>query len=254
MLAAPLVCIIVKERSISSAAIEYFGYANKSLMFVTATLLAATLLSYGQKKLFEFGSQGPQLLYEKIRQQIIEWFKETQSRIGENQIKWTDEHIGTDSRLYHLEVMGNPDRILAQHRISSGYDKEVAEYCKCVHFEITNYPAELLYGIHFEFDSAELNQVLCESAKEILAIDKQYPVLQVDTEVPKKPSWIFLTLRVLLEGDFHKELPEIATHARHFVELVGHTFELIYGKEMIKRYIEWLGKQESNHGTNQSAT
>ncbi|MHC4123098.1 MAG: hypothetical protein ACYSSI_05935 [Planctomycetota bacterium] len=209
-------------------------------MIVTATLLLTSVLAYAQKKLFEFGSHGPEFSYDNIRQQIIKWFRTSKLPMQEDQIQSTEEDIAIDSRLYHLKVMGNADKIVGKNDTYLEYKENIEVYCNMVHFEITNYPTELFYGIHFEFNSTELNQALCEAAKEMLAIERQYPILLADIELPKRPSWIFLTRRVLLEDDFHRELPKIATHSRHFVELVGHTFELIYSKEMIGKYLQVL--------------
>lgn len=70
-----------------------------------------------------------------------------------------------------------------------------------------------------------------------------YPCLSVDKEIPKKPGWIFLIKRVELSGDLEKDLPLIETHARHFVELVCHTFPVLYSAT-IEQYLDFLKQQD----------
>lgn len=54
-------------------------------------------------------------------------------------------------------------------------------------------------------------------------------------------------MKVELLDDFERDPPKIITHARHFVEIVAHTHNYLYGRKMIMHYLDksYLGNTES---------
>lgn len=226
--------------------IKHLHYVSESLLLVTSTLVIILLLTYAQARFvtyFEPFEQTRQKVYENVKKEIMEWLAGGESPVTDENVR-LDHDPAVSSRLMHLKVNGNVKRIMDQSGLPQEAQGDIQKYCEAVHFELTNYPAELLYGVHFEFPSTEVNRQLSERAKEILAIETQYPALVPDKSVPKKPGWIFLCIRVELSGDFEKDLPNIATHARHFVELVGHMYDLLYCKRMVDNYLSILSEEK----------
>lgn len=131
------------------------------------------------------------------------------------------------------------DKIEANYQLlfhNIGEEKK-KKFCRNVHYELTHYPAELMYGIHFEFDEKKINSLMCKKLMDIINVQESFPFLQIDRETPKRPGWIFLIRRIDLTGDFDKDISLLSTHAWHFVELVCHTFPLIYCSEMMDAFL-----------------
>ena len=108
-----------------------------------------------------------------------------------------------------------------------------------IHFELTSYPSEIIYGIHFEFDNRELNETLTKRISDEHALSMQSVDIKVNNIIPKKPEWIFLTRTVELAGDVDSDFATVLTHARHFVELVGHYYDILYSKQIVDAYLRW---------------
>jgi hypothetical protein len=125
--------------------------------------------------------------------------------------------------------------------IRSEISKHVEAFAHGVHFEITFYPLEVLYGIHFQFDNHELNQRLWKMLRTEHAFDRQNRGFSEDDTIPKKPPWLLATKRVELTGDYWTDAPAIITHGRHFVELVGHWYDVVYSKEMLLAFLHEIG-------------
>lgn len=233
----PLIATMCGKTHLQEWELEHLRFASRSLALVTVTLIMALGLWYIQSRLLDIGRLQREMLYERIKQQIFEWFAESETPLGENEAELVRRDITIRSQLQHLKIKGSVQSIIERWPELETHRLAVEEYCSKVHFEITSYPAELLYGLHFELDSLELNSKLCTCARDLLGVERQYSCLTIDTSVPKKPHWIFLTVKAEMKGDFQSDTPRIVTHGRHFVEFVGHSYEVIYGKEMIDQYL-----------------
>lgn len=132
--------------------------------------------------------------------------------------------------LTHFQVVGPAAR---QDR--DGDDVVLQRFCRDVHFELTFYPTKVVYGLHFENADRSVNERMAAAVREVLGLEDTSG-FGVDREIPKKPAWVFLVRKAPLSGDFERDTAELTTHARHFIELVGHSFDLIYSTPMANRY------------------
>jgi len=241
----PLIATLCGKGALEEWELEHLRFASKSLALVTLTLVMALGLCFIQSRLLDIGRLQREKLYEIIKKQIFEWFAESDTPLGESEAELLRQDVIIQSQLQHLKIKGNVQGIIKRWPELKVNRLAIEEYCSKVHFEITSYPSELMYGLHFELDSLELNKKLCTFAVDVLGIKRQYSCLTIDTSVPKKPHWIFLTVKFEMEGEFQTEAPRMVTHGRHFVEFVGHNYEVVYGKQMIDKYIKEKQKTDT---------
>ncbi|UCG64851.1 MAG: hypothetical protein JSW12_19955 [Deltaproteobacteria bacterium] len=228
--------------------IKHLRDISVSLTNITAAVILILLVVTGQESIRRVTKIRRNRLYDSIGSQISDWFEITGSNFFHESVISTDD---PDKRkidiLRHFKVTGYAENIIKICNIGEIHLDHIRQYCENVHFELTIYPSEVLYGIHFEFFDSSLNFALYEKLTEILSISKQFGDFGIDQNTPKKPSWLFFTRNIKITGDPDKDLPEVMTHSRHFVELVGHTYDLVYGCEMILYYLK---KDEKNAATN----
>lgn len=218
--------------TVSKDTIERLDKVSDTIGNITSTIVLILLIVLAQVSLYEYYQKKRNDLYSSVEKQIREWFDKM------NTIKQTDYIISND-RLRHFQVKANWQ--------SSHFNKEGIEPCKLyfenVHYELTHYPSKLIYGIHFEFNNIAINSKICEKFVSMINFQNMYSFLMIDREIPKQPGWIFLIKGIELSGDFEKDAPLISTHARHFVELVGHTFSALYSPELLLIYTNFINQK-----------
>jgi hypothetical protein len=173
-------------------------------------------------------------VYSFIKTRLIEWFSEDKKSRDSNFMKDViDDHSYTD-----FKVTGHPGLIDVIERNLAD------EFCRMVHFEFTFYPTKLIYGIHFESPSGSVNEAVCKEVERRLMIDEETGFVR-DREIPKRPGWIFLIRTVEVKGGLEASQPAIMTHARHFVELIGHGYKFLYCNEVAAKYAGTLAAAPS---------
>jgi hypothetical protein len=196
---------------------------------VTTSTFIVLLIVWGYKSIYDYNEKRRKEIYDAIEKQIKDWLSVTG-------FPKANYYIVSNDTLRHFQVKAN-------HRfLSSSSDKNFEEkkiFCEKIHYELTHYPTELIYGIHFEFDNTAINSLLYKKFANMIDIKEVYPFLSVDKEIPKRPGWIFLIRKVDLSGDFDKDIALIATHIRHFVELVCHTFSTVYCSDIINAFTSY---------------
>ncbi len=197
---------------------------------VTSTLIVVFLIITGYESMHEYNEKKRKDLYASIAKQVSQWFEET------GLIRQSDYIISNDM-LRHFKIEAN-----CQSLFHDFGEKNTKEFCKNVHYELTHYPSELIYGIHFELDDKKINSLICKKFMDIMNAEESFPFLMIDKEIPKRQGWIFLIRKINLTGDFDKDIPLLSTHARHFVELVCHTFPLIYCSEMMDAFLHYINE------------
>lgn len=209
--------------TVSKDTIERLDNVSDTIGNITSTIVLILLIVLAQASLYDYYQKKRRDLYTSVEKQIKEWFDEM------NIIKPGDYIISND-RLRHFQIKANWQ--------GSCFNKERIEsyklYFENVHYELTHYPTKLIYGIHFEFNDVAINSKICEKFVSMINFQNMYSFLTIDREIPKKPGWIFLIKEIELSGDFEKDAPLILTHARHFVELVCHTFTVLYCPELLQ--------------------
>ncbi len=201
-------------------------------------LVLMFIIVEGQAGLRTYIMKQRQGTYIRIRDQILEWMKTTQPLAFDENVKFIYGDDAQGEVLQHLKVIGSSEKLMKLYNYPSKVKEVVQIYSKQVHFEITRYPSELLYGIHIEIDDYETSQKLGQALSDLLNLGKQTQDLQVNNTLPKNPGWVFITRAVELSGDIDKDTPKVMTHARHFVELVCHNYDYVYSKEMIDYYLD----------------
>jgi len=227
-LAAPLLGVLPKFAG-------HFENISNTLSNLTVAMVLMYLLVEGQRNLHVSAARRRQRCYASIGEQIKDWFRCCDSPLFRPDVVQPED--AAFEALQNFKVVGESDAVLncfPQFRADS---LPVANYCRKVHFELTNYPNELIYGVHFEFDDGELNRTLCDALKEQLKLDRQSAEFGIDRSIPKRPNWIFLTRTIPLPGGPEASFATNLTHSRHFVELVGHSYEVLYGKAMLELFL-----------------
>ena len=246
-LSVPLFDEFVKCQPLDSDTIENCRYLGHSLGFVISTLFFVVILAILQQAIIDSLKRSREKIYKEGASEICNWLRRSDFFLkGESVLLKETNSQFIISELYHLKISGFPNKIIQDYSINSQYYESIHSYCNKVHFELTKYPAEILYGIHFELDkSYEFNKHLADHLRGLLGFEKQYTGISVDDYVPKKPNWIFLTKKVDFQVNMETDFLWARTHLRHFVELVCHYYEFLYGRDMIEFYLS-LEKSSAN--------
>jgi hypothetical protein len=199
---------------------------SDKLMGITGGLLLVVFLGATLRALGDSEKRFRKEVSEFIQGRLEEWFREKfKSRDKAKHfidkaaiVSFTDFKIVGDADENHLADIACSNAL-----------------CAKVHFEFTFYPRKLIYGIHFEFSSKDLNEQYCIYIQDFLGFNDKSS-FHVDHEIPKKPGWVFLINNVELSGKLESDMPTILTHARHFVELVGHNYEFLYSREAVLHF------------------
>ena len=194
---------------------------SQSLLGFTGALLLLVLLSDTVRSLQEADEKRKRRVHAFIRDKLEKWFEDAGSPRGRI------SELIDDKSFTHFKVSGDPALL--------GGGERARELCSKVHFELTFYPTKLIYGLHFEFPDPSVNRYLAELLREKLDMGEESG-FKIDRLVPKKPGWVFLIRTASLTGSFEADFPKVMTHARHFVELVGHTYELVYSRAVLEEY------------------
>ncbi len=210
---------------------DYLLKISSTISGITSTFFLVLLIVLGYKSVYDYNEKRRMDIYNSIEKQIIEWFKKIDN------LNYNDFIISND-KLRHFQVKAKYQSLCSDNRNIE--EKKI--FCNKVHYELTHYPTELVYGIHFEFDKKTENSIIFDKFKDMIDFIDTCSFLSMDKEIPKKPGWIFLVRKVELSGDFDKDIPIIATHARHFVELVCHTFPVLYCSDILNAYINCINK------------
>ena len=197
---------------------EHLLRVTSAISGVTSSVVIILLIVLGYKNLYDYNKRIREELFAGIEKQIREWLKETG-------FDTSSVCVISNEKLRHLQA--------------KAFSCEMKEICEKVHYELTLYPVKLIYGIHFEFDDITLNSILYKKFIDTIDIQKICSDFIVDKEIPKQAGWIFLIRKVELSGDLDKDIPIIATHARHFVELVCHTLKILYGPNIVDTYKDY---------------
>ena len=196
------------------------------------------LIAEGQVSIHRMISEKRKKIYAETENQIIDWFEVVKPQTFDFNLKLiSSEPAAFQDKLQNFKVEGSAKKVVELYSYKNKLSIAAEEYCKNVHFEITCYPTEIIYGIHIEFDDYDLNHKIYTNIEQLLKLNRQSKEFIIDNTIPKKPDWIFITKTILLEGNEDKDFPKILTHARHFVELVGHNYDLLYSKKLIDIYI-----------------
>lgn len=199
-----------------------------NLLGVTGTLIALVVLDRAVRALSDVEKRRQREVYSFIQTRLEEWFNQDPD-LGPSSIL---ERV-VDKSFTHFKVQGDPERIRT-------VDAAIAsKFCEEVHFEFTFYPTKVIYGIHCESPSEKVNSVMCDRVRSCLRLDDKTGFVR-DAEIPKKPGWVFLIRSVAVSEGLESDLPETMTHARHYVELVGHSYALLYSEDMARDYQDAL--------------
>jgi len=232
-LAAPLLGVLPKFAG-------HLENISNTLSNLTVAMVLMYLLVEGQRNLHVSAARRRQRCYASIGEQIEDWFLCCESPLFRPDV--VQPEPTAFEALQNFKVVGAPDRVLNCLPQFRADPSSVAQYCSKVHFELTNYPGEMIYGVHFEFDDGELNRTLCDALKEQLKLDRQCVEFGIDRSIPKRPDWLFLTRTIPLPGGPEASFATNLTHSRHFVELVGHAYEVLYGQAMLELFLGYREK------------
>lgn len=249
VLISPFISLDQGQAFFSDKQIKYLQIASDSLANVTITLVIVILVVEGQDRLRDYILEQRQYTYVRIRDEILKWMSATKPIIFDDEDKQAKFIYGSKFKegevFQHLKVTGVASKILGAYQYPEHQIDNLKQYSEVVHFEITRYPSELLYGIHFEIDDYRISKKLCERLSELMNLERQSADFMIDINTPKKPGWIFLTRKIKLSGDIDKDIAKVMTHARHFVELVCHSYDVVYSKQMIDLYIQEIGRKNT---------
>jgi hypothetical protein len=217
-----------------SARADRLANFSYNLYGVTGGLLLIVVLGAAIRALTDADQRWRLDTYHFIQQGLTDWFTED------------GPSPSIDSKEFLQEVIhqGHTDfKVRGAERLLRLEDRAAAQrYCSEVHFEFTFYPTKVIYGIHFESPSLTVNETMCAEIRAALAIHEESGFV-IDHQIPKKPDWIFFIRTVEISGDFGKDMPSVMTHARHFVELIGHGYAIVYSDAMAERFAS-LGTAE----------
>ena len=215
---AAFVLPLLLPDSVRAQHIVKFSY---NLHGVTGTLILIVALGAAIRALTDADKRRRSDAYDFIRKTLTDWFAQDESNALIDEIA-SQPH--TD-----FKVRG------AEKLIDLAGRATAKRFCTEVHFEFTFYPTKLIYGIHFESPYRTLNESMLSEVRAALLLDEESGFV-VDHQIPKKPPWIFFIRTVEISGDFEQAMPAVMTHARHFVELVGHSYSIIYNNAMAERF------------------
>ncbi len=239
VLMAPFVKYENSSGFYSDDQIKHLETVSNTISNVTVTLILIFLIVEGQKSISGMISRQRKETYAQTEEQIFDWLKITKSQVFDFEANLINsEPAPHQDILQNFKVEGSASKIIEFFSYNNETSQFVEEFCRNVHFEMTCYPSEIIYGIHIECDNYKLSQTIFGGIEEILNLSRQSKEFVIDNIIPKKPGWIFITKTISLEGDEDRDFPIILTHARHFVELVGHNYDLIYSKKLIDMYIK----------------
>lgn len=192
---------------------------------VTLGLLLVVVLGAAVRALTDVDKLERSEVYNFIRDTLTDWFKVSMPEADEAALakeiireSYTDFKVRGAERLIGLADRGTAER-----------------FCTEVHFEFTFYPTKVIYGIHFESPSRDVNESMLAEVRGALLLDEKSG-FAVDHQIPKKPAWIFFIRTVEIPGQFEHAKPTIMTHARHFAELVFHSHSIVYSDAMAERF------------------
>lgn len=223
--------------------IQYLQTTSNSISNVTVALVLMFLIIEGQRSIRAMIAKQRTQTYAQTENQILKWFEITKPQAFDFDANLINsEPAQYQDILRNFKVEGSAKKIINVFHYNNKSSQYAKEYCKNVHFEITCYPSEIIYGIHIEFDDYQLSQKIHTALEQILNLRRQSKEFTKDDIIPKKPGWLFITKTIHLEGDDDKDFLKILTHARHFVELVGHSYDLLYSKKLIDIYINYKSK------------
>jgi hypothetical protein len=197
------------------------GYSH-DLLGMTGALLLLVVLSEAFYQMQQADETQKTATHRFIRARLVDWF-------GKGTFI-EDEHVIDGESFTDFKVQGHPSFVGME-------DPLVDEFRRDVHFELTVYPTKVIYGIHFESSVPSVNRAVCEAVREALRLGDESGFV-LDIAIPKRPEWLFLVRTIELSGDPEADLPRITTHARHFVELVGHGYELVFCPEIFRVFRE----------------
>lgn len=225
--------------SVNQDHINNIRYISDTISGITIAVILMILIVEGQRSVRSAIRLQRSNDYRNIGDQITRWLQKSGSKAFDPNVvdsKTTEEH-----EIYrNFKVTGSASRIAERDHLSMQQVNAINHYCEKVHFELTSYPSEIIYGLHFELDDFETNRVLCERLKDELALTRQTCEICEDNTIPKKPNWFFVTRTVELEGDIDNDFPKVLTHGRHFVEFVCHSYDIVYGKTMVKFFLDQI--------------
>lgn len=225
--------------NITEEQIQHLRTISNSISNITLALILMVIVAEGQRSIRATIFRQRRQTYAQTEQQILDWFKVTKPQafdFEDNLIN--SEPAAHQDILRNFKVEGSSKRIIELFNFNKESSSLVEEYCKKVHFEITCYPSEIIYGIHIEFDDYETSQKIYAGLEQLLNLNRQSKGFIIDDTIPKKPGWVFITKTIMLVGDEDKDFSKTLTHARHFVELVGHIYDYLYSKKLIDIYID----------------
>lgn len=201
---------------------------SDSISNISVAIILMLLLVEGQLSIRSMIIKQRRQDYKDIGDQIVKWFSVTGSPTFERGVV-NSETIEEREILRNFKVIGNYKKLGQYCGFPEEFNRLIKDYCDRVHFEFTSYPREIIYGIHFEFDSRELNETMAERVSDELALSKQSIEIKADNIIPKKPDWIFLTRTIELFGDVDSDFPTVLTHARTLLSLsvIATTFSII---------------------------
>ena len=221
--------------------LEHIRHISDTISGISVALILMILVIEGQRSIRSAIIARRRDDYKNIGNQITRWLERSCSNTFDPNVvnsKTTEEH----EVLRNFKVVGSALKIAERDNLDLIQQRILKNYCEKVHYELTTYPGEIIYGIHFEFDDFEINRTIYERLKEELALHRQSCVFQEDNIIPKKPNWIFVTRTVELAGDIDDDFPKVLTHGRHFVEFVCHSYSIVYGEAMVKFFLHQQNK------------
>ena len=231
-LVSPFLNVFTEEQ------VRHLRYFSDSISNISVAIILMLLLVEGQRSIHSMIIAQRKQNYKDIGDQIVKWFSVKNSPTFE---PWVVASETTEEReiLRNFKVIGNYKKLCQYCGWPEKFNSLIKNYCDKIHFELTSYPSEIIYGIHFEFDNRELNETLTKRISDEHALSMQSVDIKVNNIIPKKPEWIFLTRTVELAGDVDSDFATVLTHARHFVELVGHYYDILYSKQIVDAYLRW---------------
>lgn len=223
--------------------VQHLGAISNSVSNITLALILMLILAEGQRSICAMISRQRRQTYAQTEQQILDWFNVTKPQAFDFEEKLINsEPAANQEILRNFKVEGSSKKLINFFKFNNESKALVEEYCKKVHFEITCYPSEIIYGIHIEFEDYDTSKEIYSELVNLLSLNRQSKGFTIDDTIPKKPGWIFITKTISLEGEEEKDFSKILTHARHFVELVGHSYDFLYSKKLIDIYINRKSK------------
>lgn len=204
---------------------------SEDLFGVTGALLLLVILDQGIQAMSGVEKRRRREVYSDIKERIRSWFGNVYKKEGDEFVN----QVVDDVSYTDLKVKG-------QLSLIDQVPSSIAEqYCEQIHFEFTFYPTKIIYGIHFESPWPSVNEAMFQCIRSELQLDDDTGFIR-DREIPKKPGWIFLIRTVQAAEALESDHAVIMTHARHFVELVGHSYNIIYSNEMAEQFASVLSE------------